>query len=793
MNLFRDVTVREHSPLEEYLDHKRREFIAAGGLDTGQADYERLSQDILRLASRLEVRVVSEPGSSVCYLVVGRVQSGKTGHQLGMLAWAAEHCDLAIFFTGMTEALNGQTSARIGRDLRSLPSAPVNVIKVPTRAAIESNSPIYQQVSARVAARRAHMTGVRPWPEPLPVLTSMKTVPRVSALTWMFDALRREHGDELIVLIIDDEADQASPNAATARDEEAATYSELRDLRNSISSHAWLSYTATPQAIFLTETQGALRPDFCLLTRPGSDYFGVNDLEGRDNVGCRVPVTDFDQARIGPARYPTSLKRALCDFVCSAWARTYSPADFYSGVSRPINTDQQMRSVQMLVHTDSRVASHQADYEALVSLQQDLLGDIEQALDGGAPPVELESAWAAMHQRVLSSRHPTFPTHMTEETLYQLGRLLSQAFLRVVNSRSQSPGFEDGPLPTSSSDWERHPLWIIIGGDILGRGLTLPQLTCMYFTREPGSPNEDTVAQQMRFAGYRQAYRRMLRIYTPPAVLDSFLDIAVAERSYLSRVQVWDDQDRNIREIRPQLWYVARPGGTIRPTRLSVRDRTLRDNDIGRQVFSARQIMSPSRFQRNCATLLNWIRPSGSIDLGPSWQTLDCGTEDLSQLLSELIFAGADSRQREVGIELLNPSLGELGLSDMAASIMVRNITVLQATAQGTVPDFADVDVHRRLDENLEPAYAAQSWRRGFGTLTNFREVVWYDTAALAVQHMGDSQRRAVARMNHDAVSLLLEPVIGRISNMDTAMGLAVSMLAPNGYQIRTIGVDIAN
>src|SRR5581483_8769726 len=124
MSIFRESSPPT-SALSEYLDEKRREFIGASGEKIGTSDFESLRTDLHALQNRLKTSVLDGEQRSECRLIIGRVQSGKTGHQLGMLAWAADHCDVAVIFTGMTEALNGQTSDRIQRDLASLPSSPV--------------------------------------------------------------------------------------------------------------------------------------------------------------------------------------------------------------------------------------------------------------------------------------------------------------------------------------------------------------------------------------------------------------------------------------------------------------------------------------------------------------------------------------------------------------------------------------------------------------------------------------------------------------------------------------------
>ena len=130
----------------------------------------------------------------------------------------------------------------------------------------------------------------------LPILVSMKTKPRVDALKWMFQEVSERLGEGVTALIIDDEADQASPNAAARKNEEAATYAEFKALRDAATHHVWLSYTATPQAIFLTELDGALRPDFCAVSRPGSGYFGVAALMEATHAPARVSVARLARA-----------------------------------------------------------------------------------------------------------------------------------------------------------------------------------------------------------------------------------------------------------------------------------------------------------------------------------------------------------------------------------------------------------------------------------------------------------------------------------------------------------------
>ena len=186
---------------------------------------------------------------------------------------------------------------------------------MPTRANAERDLSFLESVLKRTKQRREYRGGEGIWPERLPILVSMKTKPRVDALKWMFQEVASRLGEGVTALIIDDEADQASPNAATRKNEEAATYAELKALRDAATHHVWLSYTATPRAIFLTELDGALRPDFCAVSRPGSGLLRCGGADGRHPRPGSGTGARLDREAAKSDYVPSSLKRALCDLL----------------------------------------------------------------------------------------------------------------------------------------------------------------------------------------------------------------------------------------------------------------------------------------------------------------------------------------------------------------------------------------------------------------------------------------------------------------------------------------------
>ena len=83
------------------------------------------------------------------------------------------------------------------------------------------------------------------------------------------------------ILIVDDEADQASLNSYGRRNsmeegEEilSSTYSAILKMREALPSNTYIQYTATPQANLLINIQDLLSPDSHTLLYPGEGYIG---------------------------------------------------------------------------------------------------------------------------------------------------------------------------------------------------------------------------------------------------------------------------------------------------------------------------------------------------------------------------------------------------------------------------------------------------------------------------------------------------------------------------------------
>ncbi|WP_156119687.1 DEAD/DEAH box helicase family protein [Leptolyngbya sp. KIOST-1] len=97
------------------------------------------------------------------------------------------------------------------------------------------------------------------------IFVSSKNPTVLPRLTAAIDQLGRNENN---FLIIDDEADQASLDTNINNNRPPSSVNrEITNLRNSLISYTFLQTTATPQALFLQDSQDAFRPTFVEVTQ----------------------------------------------------------------------------------------------------------------------------------------------------------------------------------------------------------------------------------------------------------------------------------------------------------------------------------------------------------------------------------------------------------------------------------------------------------------------------------------------------------------------------------------------
>lgn len=500
-----------------------------------EPELESLDDSTDRILAHLEDPRPSGPQQfNIRGLVLGYVQSGKTANFSALIAKAADlGYKLVIVLSGMDNGLRQQTQRRLDKELGlrrdegvGEPEPGKRWISLTTAELKGDFQP--GTIGPNVLQGNEHV---------LAVVKKNKTV-----LQRLVDWLDDRVPPGLPVLVIDDEADQASINTGGNRqpddvdqdiDEEtdpSAINGLVRALLAAFPRVSYVAYTATPFANVLINHLAIDRQvwedlypkDFIVALPRQNGYVGAERLFGRnilpgdpesgvDGLEVIEFIGDTDiTALVPPSRQTetfqpqlcSSLRSAFFDFILAIAARQQR-----SGVDHPAS---------MLIHTHHRKII-QDRMGALVSAY---VTELRQSwrYDRASIRPHLRNRWENNFRPLIASIdiRKDVPFEALEEFIDRLFR--DPLTVLVLNSDS------DDVL-----DYEADPNLkaVLIGGNRLSRGLTLEGLLVSYYVRRVFY--FDTLMQMGRWFGYREDYVDLTRLWTTAELAAMFRDIALAE------------------------------------------------------------------------------------------------------------------------------------------------------------------------------------------------------------------------------------------------------------------------
>ena len=460
-------------------------------------------------------------------LVVGYVQSGKTANYTAVAARAVDAgYRLVIVLSGIHDSLRNQTQKRLEQELvgrqsgwcrRSIPDAEWYMLTTPTEDFVEQDVRILESPVSFLAVVKKNFA----------VLTKLDR--------WLQSA--GSYLTEMPVLLIDDEADQASINTKSNRpldptvsDEDDSDDNQapskinalIRSILRRATKAAYIAYTATPFANILINPDAVDRrvgddlfpKDFVIqLPRPDG-YTGTEELFGVSAQGREVlrtvPEEDVQALRakrgrrmaevvIGQRRnsLPASLSDALISFCLAGGVRSLRP-----GLAGKSHT--------MLVHVSQRTDDQERIANAIQE-QVELWREAER--QGQRLDMLFASTWDKFKVGIDA---PADDTTVIQAAI----AVLRQIVILVLNSvTGENLEYDEKP--------GRHI--VAVGGNRLSRGLTLEGLTVSYFLRTASMC--DTLLQMARWYGFRRGYEDLIRIWTTDGIARWFSELALVEQS----------------------------------------------------------------------------------------------------------------------------------------------------------------------------------------------------------------------------------------------------------------------
>jgi len=457
-------------------------------------------------------------------LVLGYVQSGKTANMAATIAKAADSgYRMVIVLAGMTNVLRQQTQIRLLSDVVShnpllwlegttieSDFKPGSIPKLPTAG--------HGRCSLFVVKKNAA------------VLRRLK-----KALNKLSEIERKG----LPTLIIDDECDQASINTSAYRSSVTRINGLIRDLCEKLSKVTYVGYTATPYAnVLMSETsvdgsRDLYPSEFIISLDEPEGYFGARRLFGDDTDAendTELPyirrVLDEDCTSLQPPSrrdretFAPALTQSLSD-ACD-W--------FLLSLAARRARGQGETHCCMLIHTTIYAACHR---QIRRMIERAWLKPTIDALrnNDGERIGQFRALWESESFVLGADRRAQLDCPDTPEGFVVIMKSLIAAAesITMTVENSESDFFER--LDFNSGQPVRS---IVIGGNVLARGLTIEGLVCSYFIRT--SSQYDTLMQMGRWFGYRRGYEDLPRIWMTRELESAFRDLVNVEEMIRSEI-----------------------------------------------------------------------------------------------------------------------------------------------------------------------------------------------------------------------------------------------------------------
>lgn len=508
-------------------------------------------------------------------LVMGDVQSGKTGTYVGLICKAADAgYKVIVVLAGMHNNLRSQTQIRLDEGFLGYKAAapksdgamfePTGVGESGPFLAADSVTNRFE--NGDFSRTIAKQFSIHPGGNPL-LFVVKKNVSVLKHLLGYIESKadakdpetgRKFHRDTSL-LVLDDEADQASVDVrAMAIDENGVPNPEhdpsktnelIRKLLRSFNKSAYVAFTATPFANIFIHDQGwteklgdDLFPRSFIVNLPApSNYTGASRIfgiaEDHDAGIAEVkpaPVTrritdhadsDNDQETVG--WMPPKLLQKTGHIPLWGGERRVPPSlrkailsFLLAATVRKIREEAPLFN-SMLVHV-VRFTDVQNIVRDEVKAELDSIVERLRLGDGDRSPSilnELESLWNTDFVPTSASMGSQYVLPDWIDIRSHVPKVAASVVVRIINGSAADALDYDEYRKTGLNV-------IAVGGDKLSRGLTLSGLVVSYFLRS--SRMYDTLMQMGRWFGYRDRYLDVCRLYMTADLEDWFRHIAAA-------------------------------------------------------------------------------------------------------------------------------------------------------------------------------------------------------------------------------------------------------------------------
>jgi len=483
---------------------------------------KQLDEDTDEIVQRL-----GDPNQSESYkrrgMVFGDVQAGKTLSYTGVMNKA---CDagykVIIVLAGTTEALRSQTQERLDYEFVGEISTVGNQVAHYAKFVGVGNHGQGLRLICRTDVesdfknhRGFSIDSVK---QPILIVAKKNQSPLREIINWL-DNQNKQSSKKVAapVLIIDDEADNASVNTGHEQGDPKTINHLIRQIIDRCDKVSYLGYTATPFAnIFISpddtydksDLVELFPKDFIVSINPPSNYCGGKfyfiDEDTSEYALCPIEDAEKSFPKNQPlVGIPKSLEDAVMQFFIASAIKDERRAFGLTSKTGDGRFDSMLINVAIKTSSQNDLKPAIKDivdviYEGINSNRaldnlNSLFVDIKNMFDTKFAPYiasDMQISWAEVYERL---------------------KKLEKPVVISINTKS-----------TDRLNWKPDaPCKVIaIGGFTLSRGITLSGLTISYIFRN--SKAFDTILQMGRWFGYRDGYRDLVRLWVENDFSEAF-------------------------------------------------------------------------------------------------------------------------------------------------------------------------------------------------------------------------------------------------------------------------------
>ena len=481
----------------------------------------------------------SEDIGAIKGMVVGAVQSGKTANMGALISQCADNgWNFFIILGGMLENLRIQTEKRLINDFSGKGMFNWFSLSSITNKIADPG----QELSNLDLSNHSHTKYL---------CVTLKQKDRLNnLLNW----IKRDtsNAKNMRVLIIDDEADQASINTKKLDSGEQTTINKLvNDIVNGpkgkqlCGAMNYICYTATPYANFLNDSSedGLYPNNFITTLTPPKSYFGPQEIFGVDEDGLSDGLSIIrnidsdDESKINKILeetsldIPNNLKSAICWFLCSVSAFRFKKikkpfsmlvnisykTDEHSRISNAINNWLSTTKIDAIINDCKKVWDKETNLFSYDTLKQEfpdyeMIDNVEEYPNFNEIKPYLKKLIEQRINYIL----------LNDDNSFEYSNGIHLCIDNYKNNKiNEDNEYKRIIYPEKKQlDAMKAPAFIIIGGNTLSRGLTLEGLVSTYFFRK--GRQADSLMQMGRWFGYRFGYELYPRIWMDEITYEQF-------------------------------------------------------------------------------------------------------------------------------------------------------------------------------------------------------------------------------------------------------------------------------